>query len=153
MSEHVAVITWKNSGPNFGKGHYSREHTWHFDGGVTVPASASPLVVPQPWSSASAVDPEEAYVASVSSCHMLWWLSIAAKHGFTVKTYADRAVGVMTRNEVGKLWVSCITLNPTATYEGKVPSVDEEAHLHHLAHEECFIAQSIKTEVRIGTRG
>lgn len=151
MSEHVAVITWKDSSPDFRKGHYSREHAWSFDGGVTVPASASPLVVPQPWSNASAVDPEEAYVASVSSCHMLWWLSIAAKHGFSVTRYEDRAVGVMTRNAAGKLWVSRITLNPRATYEGQAPSAEEEAHLHHLAHEECFIAQSIKTDVRIGT--
>jgi len=118
-----------------------------------VPASPSPSVVPAPWSNAAHVDPEEAYVASVASCLMLWWLSIAAKHGFDVVRYEDNALGTMTRNAAGKLWVSQIDLRPRIAYGARAASPAEEAHLHALAHEECFIAQSIRTEVRILTKG
>lgn len=151
MSEHRAQIVWSVSGPDFRRGQYSREHAWRFDGGITVPASPSPSVVPAPWSNAAHVDPEEAYVASVASCHMLWWLSLAAKHGFDVVRYEDHAIGTMTRNAAGKLWISRIDLRPRIAYGARAASSAEEARLHALAHEECFIAQSIRTEVRVLT--
>lgn len=145
--EHTATIAWQGSGPDFTAGKYSREHTWTFDGGLTVPASPSPGIVPAPWSNAALVDPEEAFVASVASCHMLWWLSLAAKHGFDVEAYRDDAIGVMTRNEYGKLWISRITLRPSIRYGRRAAGTDEEARLHELAHAECFIANSVRTNV------
>ena len=127
---------------------YSRGHLWRFDGGVDVPASASPHVVPLPMSVAAAVDPEEAFVASLSSCHMLFFLSLAAKQGFVVDGYRDEAVGIMARNADGKLAMTRVTLHPAVNYGGdKRPSRAEEDALHHAAHEECFIASSVKTEV------
>ena len=151
MSEHKAIIDWKRSGPDFLKGRYSREHTWTFDGGVTVAASSSPTVVPVPWSNPANVDPEEAFVASISSCHMLTWLFLASRAGFEVESYRDEAVGVMTKNEQGVPWVSAVTLNPVIGYAGgKTPDAAENARLHHLAHEQCFIANSIKTVVTVG---
>ena len=150
MSEYKAIITWKNTGPDFLKGKYSREHTWTFGGGVTVAASASPSVVPPPYSNPAQVDPEEAFVASVSSCHLLTYIYLACRQGFQVDSYHDEAVGVMTKNEKGVPWVSSITLHPRIAYGGgKLPTAEEEAHLHHLAHEQCYIANSIKTEVTV----
>lgn len=151
MSLHTAIIRWKLTDGDFLAGRYSREHTWTFDGGVTVPASSSPSVVPVPYSNSANVDPEEAYVASVSSCHMLTYLYVAYREGFLVESYDDEAVGVMTRNEAGALWVSAITLHPRITYGGaKLPTPADVERLHHLAHEECFIANSIRTEVVVG---
>jgi organic hydroperoxide reductase OsmC/OhrA len=148
MSEHKAIIRWRRSGPDFIRGKYSREHTWTFDGGVTVPASPSPSVVPTPWSNPANVDPEEAYVAAISSCHMLTFLYLASKQGFQVESYEDEAVGVMAKNEKGIPWVSRVTLNPKLAYGGeKLPTPADEDRLHHGAHEQCFIANSIKTEV------
>jgi organic hydroperoxide reductase OsmC/OhrA len=148
MSEHRAAIRWQRTSPDFLKGKYSREHTWSFDGGLTVPASPSPLVVPAPWSNPANVDPEEAFVASVSSCHMLTFLFVAARQGFQVDRYDDEAVGVMTKNEKGVPWLSLVTLCPQIAYSGeKLPTPADEERLHHLAHEQCFIANSIKTEV------
>jgi len=148
MSEYKAIINWKNTGPDFLKGKYSREHTWTFDGGVTVAASASPAVVPAPYSNPAHVDPEEAFVASVSSCHLLTYIYLASRQGFQVDSYHDEAVGMMTKNEKGVPCVSLITLHPQIAYGGgKLPTAEEEAHLHHLAHEQCYIANSIKTEV------
>ena len=148
MSEHKAVISWKRSGPDFLKGKYSREHTWTFDGGFTVPASPAPVNVPAPWSNAAHVDPEEAYVAAIASCHMLVFLWLASREGFQADSYDDPAIGVMTKNERGALWVSQVTLRPRITWSGeKVPSQSDEARLHHLAHEQCFIATSVKTEI------
>jgi organic hydroperoxide reductase OsmC/OhrA len=150
MSKHQATIKWKCTGTDFIRGRYSREHTWSFDGGVVVPASPSPSVVPAPWSNPSNVDPEEAYVAAVSSCHMLTFLYLASKVGFQVNSYEDEAVGAMTKNERGTPWVSTVTLQPKIQYSGsKQPNPAEEARLHHEAHEQCFIAQSIKTEVTV----
>ena len=149
--EYTATITWKRR-PNddFLKGRYSREHTWSFDGGVTIPASSAPASVPVPWSNPSNVDPEEAFVASVSSCHMLTFLFLAYRAGFQVEDYQDAAVGTMTKNERGVPWVSHITLNPRITYAGdKRPSATELEHLHHQSHEQCFIANSIRTEVKV----
>jgi organic hydroperoxide reductase OsmC/OhrA len=150
MSKHRATISWKCIGTDFINGKYSREHTWSFDGGVVVPASPSPSVVPAPWSNPANVDPEEAYVAAVSSCHMLTFLCVAGKEGFQVDSYDDEAVGTMTKNERGTPWVSSVTLQPKIYYSGsKQPSPAEEERLHHVAHEQCFIAQSIKTEITV----
>jgi organic hydroperoxide reductase OsmC/OhrA len=150
MSEHRATIAWKLNGPNFRKGHFSREHTWTFDGGVTVPASPSPTVIPTPWSNAAGVDPEEAFVASIASCHLLTFLWVAARQGFEVESYEDDAVGVLTKNERRIPWVSAVTLNPRVVYAGdKRPTREEEAQLHHAAHEQCFIANSVKTAITV----
>ena len=150
MSKHRATISWKCTSTEFINGRYSREHTWSFDGGVVVPASPSPSVVPAPWSNPANVDPEEAYVAAVSSCHMLTFLYLAGKEGFQVHSYDDEAIGAMTRNERGIPWVSSVILQPKIRYSGpKHPDAAEEARLHHEAHEQCFIAQSIKTEVTV----
>lgn len=150
MSEHKATIIWNRTGPDFLAGKYSREHTWSFDGGHTMPASPSPAVVPEPWSNPAYVDPEEAYVAAVSSCHMLTFLYLASQHGYQVDRYQDEAVGVMTKNERGVPWVSRIKLRPHITYSGeKRPTPTDERHLHHLAHEQCFIANSIETKIAV----
>lgn len=151
MSEHKATIRWKRTGSDFLGGKYSREHTWSFDGGLTVPASSSPSVVSPPYSNPANVDPEEAYVASIASCHMLTFLALAAKARIGVERYEDEAVGVMTKNERGVPWVSAVTLRPLLTFSGeKQPTPAEIESLHHRAHELCFIANSIKTEVSIG---
>ena len=148
--EYKARIDWKLNGPNFLKGQYAREHTWTFDGGVTVPASPAPSSVPAPWSNAANVDPEEAFVAAISSCHMLTFLWFASRGGFAVESYTDDAVGVMTKNERGALWVSMVTLNPQIAWTGeRIPTADEIAALHHRAHEECYIANSVKTDIRV----
>lgn len=149
MSQYTAVITWERSGAVFTDNRYSRGHRWRFDGGIEVPASASPHVVPLPLSVAAAVDPEEAFVASLASCHMLWFLSIAAKQGFVVERYRDEAVGVMAKNSEGKLAITQVTLRPTVTFApDKRPSAAQSKALHHEAHEECFLAASVKAEVR-----
>jgi len=148
MSEHTATILWERTGNGFLSGRYSREHTWTFDGGVVVPASPSPSVVREPWSNPANVDPEEAFVASVSSCHMLTFLYLASREGLQVDRYEDAAVGVMTKNERGIPWVSRITLRPQIGYGGgRLPTPEDVDRLHHQAHEQCFIANSIRTEV------
>jgi len=154
MSEHKATVRWTlPAGADFVKGRYSREHTWTFDGGVTVPASPSPGVVPAPYSNPAAVDPEEAYVASISSCHMLTYLHVASRQGFLIERYEDEAVGVMRKNERGAIWVSAVTLSPRIAYGGdRRPSAEDEARLHHLAHEQCFIANSVRTEITVKPR-
>ena len=118
MSDHKATIRWVRAGPDFAKGQYSREHTWSFDGGVTVPASPSPSVVPAPWSNAGHVDPEEAFVAAIASCHMLTFLWLASREGFQADSYEDEALGVMTKNERGVPWVSKIALRPRIVWSG-----------------------------------
>lgn len=148
MAEHTAEIRWERGEQSFLDNRYSRAHRWVFDGGLEVPASSSPHVVPLPWSDASAVDPEEAFVASLSSCHMLWFLSLAAKRGFQVDRYVDQAVGVMAKNAEGRLAVTRVTLRPEAVFSGdRIPTEDELHTLHHAAHDACFIANSVKTEV------
>jgi organic hydroperoxide reductase OsmC/OhrA len=149
MSEHIADVRWQMSGEDFKKGHYTREHTWSFDGGATVVASASPTIVPAPFSNAAGVDPEEAFVASISSCHMLTFLWLASKRGFEVKTYADRAVGAMTKNARRVPWVSRVVLDPRIEFVGTPPTAAELAALHHDSHEQCFIAASVKTEITL----
>ena len=150
MSEHKATIKWTFAPQgDFLKGTYSREHTWTFDGGATVPASSSPLAVRVPFSNPANVDPEEAFVASLSSCHMLTYLYVASRKGFEISNYEDEAVGVMTKNERGIPWVSLVTLHPRITYGSKTPTSEEEEAMHHSAHEQCFIANSVKTEVKV----
>jgi organic hydroperoxide reductase OsmC/OhrA len=150
MSQHKATISWRQASPEFLQGRYSREHTWTFDGGLVVPASASPTVVRAPYSNPAGVDPEEAFVASLSSCHMLTFLHVARLAGFKVDSYEDEAVGVMTPNERRVPWVSAVTLNPKIVYGGeRQPTPEEESHLHHQAHDGCFIAQSVKTEITV----
>jgi organic hydroperoxide reductase OsmC/OhrA len=150
MSEYTAIIKWARRGPDFLHGQYSREHTWTFDGGVTVPASPSPHVVPAPWSNPACVDPEEAFVAAIASCHMLTFLHLASKQGFQIDCYEDEAVGTMTRNEKGVPWISSVVLHPKIVFSGeKIPVPADEKRLHHLAHEQCFIANSVKTEITV----
>ena len=147
--EYTATVSWqRGSSEPFTDNKYSRAHTWAFDGGVTVPASSSPLSVRLPLSRADAVDPEEALVASLSSCHMLTFLYLAAKQGHVIESYDDAAVGIMSKNERGKLFVSKVTLRPRIVFSGpRQPSAAELAQLHHHAHEECYIANSVRTEV------
>ena len=149
--EYLATVSWKRGADEpFSDNKYSRGHTWAFDGGVTVPASSSPLSVRLPFSKADAVDPEEALVASLSSCHMLTFLYLAAKGGYVIDSYEDKAVGVMTKNERGKLFVSRVALRPRIVFSGaKQPTAGELDELHHHAHEECYIANSVLTEVVI----
>jgi organic hydroperoxide reductase OsmC/OhrA len=151
MSEHKATISWQRNDADFLKGKYSREHIWSFDGGATVPASASPANAPGPYANAACVDPEEAFVASISSCHMLWFLFLAGKAGFQVDSYQDEAVGVMTKNEKGIPWVSSVVLDPKIVYGGEEqqPTPVDVERLHHQAHEQCFIANSVKTLVTV----
>jgi organic hydroperoxide reductase OsmC/OhrA len=153
MREHKAVISWAHSRGDFLKGTYSREHTWTFDGGLVVPASPSPSAVPIPYSNAANVDPEEAFVAAISSCHMLTFLYLASQNGFEAIAYEDQAAGVMTKNDKGRFWVSSVVLRPQIAYRGeRNPSVEEERRLHHEAHEQCFIANSVKTEINVMPR-
>jgi len=148
--EYRASLKWARNRATCTDQCYSRAHTWSFDGGVTVPASSSPLSVKLPYSVAEAVDPEEAFVAALSSCHLLTFLYVAAKQGYVVDAYADEPVGMMTKNAQGKMWVSKVTLHPAITFAGeKRPTPQQLDALHHLAHEECFIANSVKSEVVI----
>jgi organic hydroperoxide reductase OsmC/OhrA len=153
MSTYHATITWNRNGQKFTDNRYVRAHLWLFDGGAKVPASSSPHVVPLPYSDPSAVDPEEAFLASLSSCHMLWFLSIAAKKGFVVDKYKDAAEAVMGKNSEGKLAIIKVILHPVVKYsEESTPSPEENDALHHEAHEKCFIANSVLTEIRIEPR-
>lgn len=149
MPEHKAAIRWTLAADAlaFLKGRYSREHTWAFDGGVTVSASPSPAVMPAPWSNPAGVDPEEAFVAAIASCHMLSFLYVAMRDNVVVTSYEDDAVGILAKNERGAWWVSRVTLSPRIAFGGAVPTAEAVEHLHHLAHEQCFIAHSVKTEI------
>lgn len=143
-------IEWQRGDADFVDRRYPRAHRWMFDGGLTVAASSSPAIVPVPMSDAAALDPEEAFVASISSCHMLWFLSIAAKRGFRVDSYQDDSSGVMSENEQGRLWVSEVTLRPEIVWSGPAcPSGGEVAQMHQEAHGECFLANSVKSVVRV----
>ena len=146
---HTATIRWQAGDADFLGQHYSRAHTWAFDGGVVVPASSSPQVVPVPMSDAGAVDPEEAFVAALSSCHMLWFLDIASRAGYAVQRYDDAADGRMGRNAGGKWVMAVVTLRPRTRFAGaRVPDAAALAALHHEAHEECFLANSVRCEIR-----
>lgn len=146
---YAATIRWKRRAEEqFVDSKYSREHSWAFDGGATVMASPSPHVVPHPYSVESHVDPEEAFVASLSSCHMLFFLSVAAKKRYVVDEYVDEAVGIMSENDEGKLAMTGVTLRPRIAFSGeKQPSREQIEIMHHQAHEQCFIASSVKTKV------
>jgi organic hydroperoxide reductase OsmC/OhrA len=149
MSHYAAETLWERKNADFLDNRYSRRHLLRFDGGLEVPGSSSPSVVPLPMSDASALDPEEAFVSSLSSCHMLWFLTMAVKRKFRVDRYFDAATGVMEKNAEGKVAMTIVTLHPEVTFSGeRQPSREELDKLHHDAHEACFIANSVKTEVR-----
>ena len=149
MATCTAEIAWDRNGEAFTDNRYSRVHRWSFDGGIEVRASSSPHVVPLPLSAADAVDPEEAFVASLSSCHMLWFLSLAARKGFVVEAYRDRADGVMERNAAGRQAITVVTLRPEVRFGGdRQPDRAAQDALHHQAHDLCFIANSVTTDVR-----
>lgn len=150
MHEYTAETIWQRGEQPFLDNRYSRRHAIRFDGGAELAGSSSPHVVRTPMSDAAAVDPEEMFVASLSSCHMLWFLSIAAQRRFRVDRYVDRAAGVMAKNADGRLVMSVVTLRPAVHFSGDtLPTADEVAAMHHRAHEECFIANSVRTEVRV----
>jgi organic hydroperoxide reductase OsmC/OhrA len=149
MTEYVAEVIWQRGEQDFLSNRYSRKHLLRFDGGLEVAGSSSPHVVPLPMSDEQAVDPEEAFVASLASCHMLWFLSIAAKRRFCVDDYRDNASGLMQANDAGKLFIALVTLRPTASFSGeRLPSREQIEQMHQQAHDECFIANSVKSEVR-----
>lgn len=149
MAEHTATISWRRDGAPFTDRKYSRAHRWKFDGGLEVPGSSSPHSVRVPMSDPAAVDPEEAFVAALSSCHMLWFLAIAAARGFVVDSYEDSAVGVLSRSPAGKMAMTSVTLRPVIVFEGRQPSGDEIDAMHHEAHEECYIASSVTAEIHV----
>lgn len=149
MSEHTATIEWsRNPEDDFTDNQYSRAHAWEFDGGARVAASSSPQVVPLPYSEEANVDPEEAFIAALSSCHMLVFLSIAAKRKYVVENYIDEAVGVVGEDAAGRTSVTEVTLRPRVLFSGeRLPTREQLEHMHHTAHENCFIANSVKTQV------
>lgn len=149
MSRYVATIDWSLTAEpeDFLKGRYSRAHSIAFDGGVTIPGSPAPSVVPVPWSDPAAVDPEEMLVAALSNCHMLTFLHKAREAGFVVASYRDEAQGVMRKTAEGRIAVTKVTLRPLIVFSGPAPDAAALAALHHAAHEDCFIANSVKTEV------
>ena len=150
MASYQATVQWSREEAAFLDNKYSREHQWIFDGGATVSASSSPHVVPVPYSNPAAVDPEEALIVALASCHMLSFLYAAAREGFTVDEYRDEATGRMTKNAAGKYWLSEVTLHPKILFSGnKTPDSAEVATMHHAAHEECYIANSVKTEIKV----
>ena len=150
MSEYTATMHWQRQrGEAFSDNRYHRRHDWHFDGGAVVPGSSSPHTVPLPWSDAAAVDPEEAFVAALASCHLLWFLHLAGKAGWVVDDYRDQAIGVMARNAAGKLAMTRVTLRPAVRFAGeRRPTPQQHEALHHDAHEQCFIANSVTSDVR-----
>jgi organic hydroperoxide reductase OsmC/OhrA len=149
MSHYSAQVFWQRDGGDFAGNIYSRRHLIRFDGGAELVGSSSPHVVPVPQSDPAGADPEETFVASLSSCHMLWFLSIAARNGFSVDSYTDNAQGVMGRNAAGKMAMTQVTLRPLVIFSGATrPSHEEIEQMHYKAHAECFIANSVTTEVR-----
>jgi len=153
MSTYTATITWtRPAGAAFKDGKYSRAHEWRFDGGAVVPASSSPKVVPLPLSNAAAVDPEEAFVASLSSCHMLFFLFYAAKGGFVLDRYNDEAIGELGKNAQGAMTMLKVRLRPQLAWVDRTPTAAELDQLHHKAHEACYIANSVTTEIVIEPR-
>lgn len=149
MASYTVTIEWERQAASFSDGKYSRAHRWIFDGGQIVAGSSSPHVVPLPYSDEHAVDPEEAFVAALSSCHMLWFLSIVAEAGFVVEHYHDQASGKMGKNGTGKIAMTKVTLHPKITWVEPVPSAEQIEQFHHQAHEQCFIANSVHTQINI----
>ena len=142
MSDHRATVEWSRDGQQFVYETYSRKHTLRFEGGITAPGNAAPANIPKTVAPAPGVDPEQAFVASLSSCHMLWFLHLACQRKFVVDRYVDEAVG-----ELDKTWISKVTLHPVVTFSGSAPTEEEHRALHHKAHEKCYIANSVKSEV------
>lgn len=149
MSEYRASVEWKRYSQDFLSRKYSRAHEWKFEGGVVIPASSSPHIVPVPMSMADNVDPEEAFVASISSCHMLFFLDFASRHKFIVDQYTDNAVGTLAIGENGKQMMTEVVLKPEVTFSGERPSRQKQQEWHHHSHDACFIANSIRTHVRV----
>lgn len=149
MGAHGATIEWKRGDQPFVDKRYSRAHRWTFDGGAVVPGSSAPASVPVPMSDASAVDPEEAMIASLSSCHMLWFLAFAAKAGLVVDSYRDAASGELDRNEAGKSYLARVTLRPVTVFSGRQPGQAELDALHHQAHEHCDMANSVRSTITV----
>jgi len=146
MALHEASVSWQRGEQRFTDNRYSRAHAWHFDGGITVPASSSDKVLPVPLSTAEAVDPEEALVAALSSCHMLFFLSYAARAGFVVDRYEDSATGTLGKIE-GRSCMTSVTLAPHVTFQGSRPDLEQFHQLHHAAHADCYLANSVNFEV------
>ena len=150
MGEYTATLEWQREGAVFTDSRFSRAHRWRFDGGADVAGSASPLVVPPPLSDPAGIDQEEAFVAAIASCHMLWFLALAARAGFVVDHYRDAAVGIMEKIASGKQAITRVTLRPDIGFSGdRQPSPDELQSLHEKAHENCFIANSVRTEITV----
>jgi organic hydroperoxide reductase OsmC/OhrA len=149
MAKYQATVSWQSDG-EFTSGRYSRAHELSFDGGALVRGSSSPHVVPQ-FSDPGGVDPEEALIASASACHMLWFLSLAQAQGFDVASYRDEASGTLGKDDRGRIAVTWIALLPEIRFNGRQPTADELDRLHHQAHEKCFIANSLRTEITVGT--
>lgn len=149
MSEYTATVRWQRRDDEpYVDNKFSRAHEWRFDGGTSIPASSSPHVLPPPCSVEANVDPEEAFVASLSSCHMLFFLAIAARRKFIVDEYVDDAVGVMEKDSSGKISITKVSLRPKITFSGeKQPTLEELEKIHHQSHDQCFIANSVKSEV------
>ncbi len=149
MSEYTATVRWQRRDDEpYVDNKFSRAHEWRFDGGTSIPASSSPHVLPPPCSVEANVDPEEAFVASLSSCHMLFFLAIAARRKFIVDEYVDDAVGVMEKDSSGKISITKVSLRPRITFSGeKQPTLEELEKIHHQSHDQCFIANSVKSEV------
>jgi organic hydroperoxide reductase OsmC/OhrA len=152
MSEYRATVEWRRQTADFDYKTYNRSHTLAFEGGIRVPASAAPANIPPTAAGAPGVDPEQAFVASLSSCHMLWFLHFACRAKFVVERYVDDASGVLEKNAEGRMAMTRVTLRPVVTYAGRAPSAEEHAQLHAGAHDKCFIANSVKTEVVIAPR-
>lgn len=153
MAKHAVSIHWSRGEQNFTDNRYSRVHHWHFDGGQRIEASSSPHVVPVPFSDPAAVDPEQAFIASLSSCHMLWFLSLAAERGLIVDHYVDDATGTLARNAQGRLAITDVLLRPAVRFSGdRQPDFDELQALHHAAHDACFLASSVNCPVRCEAR-
>jgi len=153
MPKHSAIVSWSNTEPAaFREGQYSRAHEWRFDGGAVVPASASPSVVREPWSDPAGVDPEEAFLASISSCHMLWFLDLARQAGHAVTSYEDEVEASLVRCDDKKIRITEVTLKPRIAFADPQPDTAAIDALHHEAHERCFIANSVRAEIRIKPR-
>ena len=152
MSEHSATIEWRRATPDFRYPTYDRSHTLRFEAGVEVPACASPANIPPTAPKARGVDPEEGFVAAISSCHMLWFLHVACTHKFIVDRYSDHATGVLEKDRAGKTSVTRVTLGPAVVFSGAQPTPEQLAELHEEAHRQCFIANSVKTEIVIEPR-
>ena len=146
---HVATVEWTRGDQAFVDNRYARAHVWRFDGGAVVPGSSAPSNVPLPYSDAAAVDPEEAMVASLSSCHMLWFLALAAKAGWVVDRYLDEASGELDRIDGGPRHLARVMLRPVTSFSGRQPSQTELDAIHHAAHEHCEMAHTVRSTITI----